>query len=141
MRVGKLRRRATFLCIDLNWEISYHLCMGRSISKAQKELYYHTWEDNEVCGVYRMRNYNMSYITITRWMPGEKDPVTSEIYTKIQFIPTINGTRLHDKGTTKCDITTWKFDTLEEAKTGAMYQIDKNTKMNMNFKYTRIKRD
>ena len=115
--------------------------MGRAMSKLQKELHYRTWEDNDEYGVYKMRNYNMSYITITRWMPGEKDPVTCETYTKIQFIPTINGTRLNDRGTHKCDTTKWKFDTLEEAKTGAMYQIDKNAEMSKNFKYTRIKKD
>lgn len=88
-----------------------------------------------------MRNYNMFYITITRWMPGEKDPITQETYTKIQYIPTINGTRLNDKGTHKSDTIKWMFDTLEEAKQGAMNQVDKNREDTKNIRYVRIKRN
>lgn len=115
--------------------------MGRPMTKQQKELHYRTWEDNDECGVYRMRNYNMFYITITRWMPGEKDPVTSETYTKIQYIPTINGSRLNDKGTHKCENTKWSFDNLDDAKIGAMKQVDKNREDNKDIRYVRIKRN
>jgi hypothetical protein len=115
--------------------------MGRSMTKRQKELHYHTWEDNEERGVYKYREYNMSYIYITRWMPGEIDPVTCEKYTKIQYIPTINGVRLHDRGSIKCDQTQWKFDTLEEAKKGAMAQIDKNRELSKSIRYVRIAKD
>jgi hypothetical protein len=129
------------LFIDSNWEISYSLGMGRSMTQKQKELHYHTWEDNEERGVYKLRNYNMHYITITRWMPGEKDPVTTEVYDKIQYIPTINGFRLNNRGSHVCENTKWKFDNLEEAKNGAKLQIDKNFEAAKGIRYVRIAKD
>ena len=115
--------------------------MGRSMSPAQKKLHYNTWIDNDERGVYIMRNYNMSYITITRWIPGEIDPITNEQYTKIQYIPTINGSRLNNRGTHICENTKWRFNTIDEAKIGAMKQVDYNFEQSKGVRYVRIKKD
>ncbi len=113
--------------------------MGRSMSKKQKELHYHSWEDNHERGVYIMRNYKMSYITITRWMPGEIDPITKETYTEIQYIPTTNGTRLNNRFTHVSQDIQWRFNTLEEAKMGAMKNIDFNRELSLMTKIVIVK--
>lgn len=115
--------------------------MGSRLTKKGKELHYHTWHDNEECGVYLYRNYKMCYITICRFMPGEKDPISNEKFEKVSYIPAINGARLNDKGGGVRSDNRFSFDTLDEAKTEAMAQIDKNVEFNKHVRYVRIKKD
>lgn len=81
----------------------------------------------------------MCYITICRFMPGEKDPLTQEPFTKVSYIPTINGSRINDRGGGVRTDAPFSFDTLEEAKTGAMNQVDKNVEFSKEIRYVRIK--
>lgn len=109
--------------------------MGRSMTKKAKIEYFHTWHDNDQGGVYVYRNYKLKYITILRFLPNETDPVTNEVYKKVTYVPSVNGFRLHNRGNHYCNTTVYKFDTLQEAKDGAMKQIDKDIESAKNFKY------
>ena len=113
--------------------------MGSRLTQKAKDLYYRTWHDNHERGVYQYKSYKLQYITICRWMPGEIDPLTRQIYTEIAYIPTINGTRLNDKGGGVRTEDPFSFKTLEEAKAGAMNQIDKNIEFNKAVRYIRGK--
>lgn len=115
--------------------------MGSRLTKKAKEFHYHTWHDNHECGVYLYRNYKMCYITICRFMPGEKDPITNETFTKISFIPTINGARINDRGGGVRTDAQYSFESLDEAKTGAMKQIDRNVEFSKEVRYVRIKNE
>lgn len=111
------------------------------MSKSAKIEHFHSWHDNHERGVYLYRSYKMCYITICRFMPGERDPSTNEIHTKVAFIPTVNGLRLHNRGNGVYTDTPYSFDTLEQAKNGAMRQIDIDREMNKDVRYVRIKKD
>jgi len=115
--------------------------MGRSMTKKARAEYNHTWNDNDYTGTYFYRNYKLCYLTIMRYMPGEKDPITKETYTQITYVPSINGLRLHNRGggIYNYDIP-HEFATLNEAKIGAMKQVDKNVEFAKGVKYVIVEK-
>ena len=115
--------------------------MGRSMTKKARAEYNHTWNDDDRSGTYFYRNYKLCYLTIVRYMPGEKDPTTKKTYEQITYIPSINGFRLHNRGGgIYNDEIPHEFSTLNEAKAGAMNQVDKNIESAKNFKYVLVEK-
>lgn len=112
------------------------------MSKKVRAEYYHTWHDDNQTGTYFYRNYKLRYLTITRYMPGEKDPITNEIFNQITYIPHINGFRLHDRGGgVRSESIEYKFPTLEDAKIQTMKQVDKTIEFAKDVRYVRISKD